>query len=298
VTAVGVSRGSESSDQAGPRRPRHRTVVRGGRELLLNVVAVAVVGALLFPVYWAVCVAFELDPDPLITAPRLLPFHLIWSNAAQAINMESSDVLTSLIVSFSVVALGLLLGVPAAYALRRFRLRYTTIVVGVLLVTQMVPGISLSIAFYSMFHDVHLLNSYLGLILADSTYAVPLMVLLLRAFLESVPYELFESARVDGCNELRVLWSVIVPISVPGIVTASIFGFLGAWGDFVFGVTLNAGGDVQPVTLGLFKFVSVYTSSWGPIMATVVLAALPAAIVLAVGQRWIRGGLKAGALKA
>jgi multiple sugar transport system permease protein len=287
-----------SVEQGGRPGRRRRTAARGGREVLLNGVAIAVVGTLLFPVYWAICVAFELDPDPLITAPRLLPLHLIWANASQAINMESSDILTSLIVSFSVVALGLLLGVPAAYALRRFRLRYTSIVVGVLLVTQMVPSISLSIAFYSIFKDVHLLNSYLGLILADSTYSIPLMVLLLRAFLESVPYELIESARVDGCNEVRVLWSVIVPISVPGIVTASIFGFLGAWGDFVFGLTLNAGGNIQPVTVGLFKFVGVYASSWGPIMATVVLAAVPAAIVLAVGQRWIRGGLRAGALKA
>ncbi len=277
----------------GPGR-RLRTVAR---EISLNVVGCAVVGALVFPVYWAVCVAFQKDPTPLITPPRLIPQHLIFGNISQAFNAEGSDVLTSLIVSCAAVAVGIAIGLPTAYGLRRFRLRYTAVVIGTLLVTQMVPSISLSIAFYTLFKDVHLLNSYAGLILADSTYAVPLMVLLLRAFMESVPGELMEAARLDGCSELRCMISVVTPVAVPGIVTAALFGFLGAWGDFLFGLTLNAGSPVQPVTLGLYKFVSVYGNSWGPIMATVVLAAIPAAVILGIGQRWIRSGLRAGALQ-
>jgi multiple sugar transport system permease protein len=108
--------------------------------------------------------------------------------------------------------------------------------------------------------------------------------------------ELIDSAQVDGAGELRCLWSVIMPVAVPGIMTAGMFGFLAAWGDFLFGLTLNSGGSIQPVTVGLYKFVGTYSTSWGPIMATVILAAVPAGIVLAVGQKWIRGGLRAGAL--
>lgn len=267
------------------------------REISLNLIGCAVVGALVFPVYWAVCVALQSDPTPLITPPRLIPLHLISSNVSQAFHSETSNIVTSLIVSCSGVAVGIAVGLPAAYALKRFRLRYTAIVVGVLLVTQMVPSISLSIAFYSLFKDVHLLNSYVGLILADSTYAVPLMVLLLRAFLESVPDEIVEAARLDGCSEVRCMISVVTPVAVPGIMTAALFGFLGAWGDFLFGLTLNSGSSVQPMTLGLYKFVTVYSNSWGPIMATVVLAAIPAAVILGIGQRWIRSGLRAGALQ-
>jgi len=91
--------------------------------------------------------------------------------------------------------------------------------------------------------------------------------------------------------------SVVTPVAVPGIMTAAMFGFLGAWGDFLFGLTLNSGSSVQPVTLGLYKFMTVYTNSWGPIMATVVLAAIPAAVILGIGQRWVRSGLRAGALQ-
>ena len=156
----------------------HR-LTRVAREISLNVIGCAVIGALVFPVYWAICVAFQSDSTPLVTPPRLIPLHLIFSNVSQAFDAETSNIMTSLIVSCAVVAVGIAVGFPAAYALKRFRLRYTAVVIGVLLVTQMVPSISLSIAFYSLFKDVHLLNSYVGLILADSTYAVPLMVLLL-----------------------------------------------------------------------------------------------------------------------
>jgi multiple sugar transport system permease protein len=223
--------------------------------------------------------------------------HPVFSNFVTAFNVEHGDIVTSLIVSCAAVGLGLLVAIPAAYALRRFRLRYTAIVIGILLVTQMVPSISLSIAFYTLFKDIHVLDSYGSLILADSTYVVPLMVLLLRAFLESVPTELMEAARLDGASELRCMLSVVVPMSVPGIITASLFGFLGAWGDFVFGLTLNAGSSVQPMTLGLYRFFTQYSASWGPIMATVVLAAVPAALILSVGMRWVRSGLRAGALQ-
>jgi multiple sugar transport system permease protein len=280
-----------------PRKSPLRKLAAATREISLNLIGCAVVGALVFPVYWAVCVAFQSDPTPLITPPRLTLLHPILGNVSQALDTETSDIMTSLIVSCAAVAVGIAVGLPAAYALKRFRVRYTAAVIGTLLVTQMVPSISLSIAFYSLFKDVHLLNSYPGLILADSTYAVPLMVLLLRAFLESVPGEILEAARLDGCSEIRCMISVVTPVAIPGIMTAALFGFLGAWGDFVFGLTLNSGSSVQPVTLGLYKFMTVYTNSWGPIMATVVLAAIPAAIILGIGQRWIRSGLRAGALQ-
>lgn len=267
------------------------------REISLNVAGAATIGLLIFPVYWALCVALENDPNFYATSPDLLPVHLVWSNFRLALQHESGNIGTSLIVSCAVVVIGLLLSVPTAYGLKRFRVRYGGSVVLLMLITQMVPAIALSISFYSSFRQLHLLNSYVGLTLADSTYAVPLMVVLIRAYLVSLPNEVLEAARVDGCGELRCLWSVIVPISAPGIVTAALFGFLGAWGDFLFALTLNSGGSVQPVTLGLYKFVGSYTTSWGPIMATVVLAAIPAAIVLAVAQKWVRGGLRAGALK-
>lgn len=276
---------------------KSRRTRTAARQAFLNLVGIGVVGVLVFPVYWTLCVALQDDPTPYATPPRLIPTHPVLGNFATAFRNESTSVVTSLVVSCAAVAIGIILGVPAAYAIRRFRVRYTALIIGTLLVTQMVPSISLSIAFYTLFRDLHLLNSYLGLVLADSTYAVPLMVLLLRAFMESVPGEIFEAALMDGCGEFRCMIRVVIPVAVPGIVTASLFGFLGAWGDFLFGLTLNGSSTVQPVTLGLYKFVTSHGSQWGPIMATVLLAAIPAAIILGFCQRWIRSGLRAGALQ-
>jgi len=269
---------------------------RTGRELCLNIVGVAAIGLLVFPVWWALCVALENDPNFYATSPDLLPVHLIWQNVNVALQQVGGDIVTSLIVSASAAVIGVVIAVPTAYALKRFRVRYSSIVVLVVLLSQMVPGISLSLAFYSQFRRLDLLGSYPGLILADSTYAVPLMVVLIRAYMVSLPDELFEAARVDGAGEVRCLWSVVAPMSFPGIVTAALFGFLGAWGDFVFALTLNSGSSVQPVTLGLFDFQNRYQISWGPIMATVIVAAIPAGVILAVAQRWVRAGLRAGAL--
>jgi multiple sugar transport system permease protein len=167
----------------------------------------------------------------------------------------------------------------------------------VLLVTQMVPGISLTIAFYKLFLHLHLLNSIAGLILADSTSGMPFATLVLRAYLGSIPVELSDAAYVDGASEWRTFRSVIAPLAVPAIITSGLFVFLFAWGDFLFAYTLTAGGSVTPLTKGLLSFFTNNTVNWGPVLATVVLAAIPSGLILSFGQRYVMGGLRAGALK-
>jgi len=242
-------------------------------------------------------VAMERSNLVLVRPPTLLPLHPVAQNFLTAIRQESGSIGTSLVIALGTVILSLVISIPAAYGLVRYSFWTTTAIVLVLLVAQMVPSISLSVAFYSIFHDLHLLNSYEGLILADSTYAVPFVVLVLRAYMGSLPIEVFEAANVDGAGAFRAFRSIAIPLSRPGIITAALFSFLFAWGDFLFAFTLNAGGAVDPLTLGLFKFVGSYGSDWGPIMATVVLAAIPSGVVLVFAQRWISGGLRAGALK-
>ena len=274
-----------------------RPSLHAAREAGLNVLGVAAVGVLIFPVYWALCAALGNDPNFYISSPALIPVHLAWDNFRSALQQEGGNIATSLIVASSVVVIGVLFAVPTAYGLKRFRVRYGASVVVAMLMTQMVPAIALSISFYSLFRHFPSSEQLLGPDTGRFDLCRPLMVVLIRAYMVSVPDELFEAARVDGCGEFRCLRSVIVPVAIPGIVTAALFGFLAGWGDFVFALTLNGGGSVEPVTLGLYKFVGNYSISWGPVMATVILAAVPAAIVLAVAQRWVRGGLRAGSLK-
>jgi multiple sugar transport system permease protein len=261
---------------------------RYARHVVLPLGGLAITAAMLLPVYFTVVAS--LAPSSAVQAlpQSLWPSHFVLSNYSSAIKFESGSVVTSLIISAGAVFLSLAVALPAAYGLTK--LGYlnsrviTSVAIIVLLVTQMVPGISLTL-------------SFTGLIVADSTYGVPFAVLVLRAFMASIPVELSEAAYVDGAGEWRTFRSVIAPICLPGVVTAGLFVFLFAWGDFIFAFTLTNGTSVTPLTVGILKFFTVYAVSWGPVLASVVFAAVPAGIILAFGQRYVLGGLRAGALK-
>lgn len=259
-------------------------------------IAIFAVGVVVFPIYWAIVLGFKKASLIFATAPPLLPTHPVLANFRAAFHAEAGDIATSVIIALGVVVLSLVVAVPAAYGLARYRVRGTIAIVLALLIAQMIPSISLSLSFYSIFRDIGLLNSRLGLILADSTYAVPFVVLVLRAYMGSIPRDLYDAASVDGAGALRTFVSIGLPLAVPGIITAGLFSFLFGWGDFLFAFTLTTG-KAQPLTLGLFKFVGTYGSDWGPIMATVVLAAIPSGLMLLFAQRWVVGGIRAGALK-
>jgi len=196
------------------------------------------------------------------------------------------------------VVLALLLGAPAAYAMAHLRLRVATVLmVLLLLMTQMFPEIMLATPLFVLFNRLGLVNTYPGLILADATGAVPFVTLVLRAYLIGVPHELTEAALVDGAGLFGAFWRVILPVAVPGIITAALFVFMGAWGDFTFGLTLTTNTSVQPVALGLYNFIGLHTTAWNDLMAGAVLTALPTTALLIVAQRYISGGLTLGALK-
>jgi multiple sugar transport system permease protein len=142
-----------------------------------------------------------------------------------------------------------------------------------------------------------LLNSIPGLIIADTAGALPLAILILRAFMMGLPESIVEAARVDGAGHLRVLLSIVSPISRNAIVTAALFAFLGAWGDFLFALTLTTGSEIRPVTLGIYNYLQANTQSWAPVMATAVLASIPAAILLTFAQKFIAAGAIGGAVK-
>lgn len=252
---------------------------------------------LLFPLYWVVASSFQNLATIFASAPQIIPTHVTAANYNIAFGSIIGNIGVSLVIALSVTALSWLIGVPAAHALARFGGTVSAVVVMVMLVTQMIPAISVSIALYTIFHQWGLLGSYLGLILADTSLQMPFVIIVVRAFMVSLPGELFDAAAVDGAGEVRSFTSVSLPLAVPAIITVGLFTFLGGWTDFVNALTLNNGSGPQPLTLGLFKFSTQYTTNTGAVFAAATLAAIPTTILLFVGMRWIRGGLRAGALK-
>lgn len=261
----------------------------------MTVLGIIFLAIMIFPVYWMVNSSLQANSGAATT--DWIPFHPTFSGYVTALHQQGRNLVTSLIVSLSSVVLTIAVATPAAYALVRFKLRGLTVFVFVLLITQMIPTIVIANALYTLFNTAGLLNSYIGLILADSAAQVPFAVLLIRAFMASLPHSLVEAALVDGANNFRAFVSIVLPISKNAIVTAALFTFLAAWGDFLFALTLTSTPAVRPVTLGIYNYLSANVQQWGPVMATSVLASIPACILLMIAQRYIAAGALGGAVK-
>ncbi|EST31810.1 ABC transporter permease [Streptomyces niveus NCIMB 11891] len=257
--------------------------------------ALLILGFLLFPVYWMLNTA--LQPDTSITATEWFPTSLSLSNFDAAVSSQGTSLLTSLVVALGAVVVCLALAAPAAYGLAQFGLRGGRSIVFTTLITQMVPGIVVANALYSAYAELGLVNSYLGLILADASLGLPFSIVLLRAFMVSIPGEVVEAALVDGANRFTAFVRIVLPMSRNALITAGLFTFLFAWSDFMFALTLNTTDDVKPITLGIYQFVGAHVSDWGAVMATAVLSAVPAAVLLVLAQKYIAAGISGGSVK-
>jgi multiple sugar transport system permease protein len=264
---------------------------------LKTVIAVALTAIMLFPVYWMVNVS--LTPSSLMRKdpPNWFPTTATLSGYSAVIHQQGPYLLTSLLVGLGTVALTLALACPAAFSLAKLRPRGSGAIHLALLIAQMIPGIIMALGFYSIFLSTNLINRWWGLILADSTIAVPFAVLILTAFMSAVPDELMQAARIDGAGFIRTFRSIALPLTRNGIITASLFAFLWSWSDFIFASTLDGGGTRKPITLGIYKYIGNNNQEWNAIMATAVVASIPAAVLLVLAQRYVAAGVTAGAVK-
>ncbi|GAA1318102.1 carbohydrate ABC transporter permease [Pseudonocardia xinjiangensis] len=260
-----------------------------------TVVGILILAVMLFPVYWMVNVS--LQPSGSAVGTPWLPLHLSFDGYATAVREQGGHLATSLVVAVGSVVFSLLVATPAAYALAQFKVRGAGVVLFAILISQMIPGIVVANALYSAYNDLGLLNSIPGLILADSTLGIPFAILIMRAFLGSIPAEVIEAARVDGAGQIRAFVSVVLPMSRNALITAALFTFLFTWSDFLFALTLTTTEDVRPVTLGLYQYIGTYVNDWSAVMATAVLASLPAVVLLVVAQRFVAAGVTSGAVK-
>lgn len=250
---------------------------------------------MLFPVYWMVNAS--LQPNGTTLETSWLPLKPDFTGYATAINEQAGNLGTSLVISLGSVVLSLAIAAPAAYALAYFKVRGAGVVLFAILISQMIPGIVVANALYTAYNDLGLLNSIPGLILADSAHGIPFAILIIRAFMNGMPASVIEAARVDGAGHLRAFWSIVLPLSRNSLITAGLFTFLFAWSDFLFALTLTTTEAVRPVTLGIFQYIGAYVNDWSSVMATAVLASIPAIVLLVAAQKYIAAGTTGGAVK-
>lgn len=260
-------------------------------------IGILLTAVMLFPVYWMVNVSFTRDTDMRHDPPYLFPLHGTLEGYQAVLRQQMPYLGTSFLIGLGTVALTLILSAPAGYSLARLRPRGGGFVAFILLMAQMIPGIIMAMGFYAIYLKLGVLNSAAGLILADSTIAVPFGVLIFAAFMSGIPEELTNAALIDGASTWRTFRSVILPVSRNAVVTVSLFAFLWAWSDFVFATTLDGGGSRQPITLGIYHYIGNNNQQWNAIMATAVVASVPATLLLILAQRYVAAGVTAGAVK-
>ena len=251
----------------------------------------------LFPLYAVVIASLESTSQLFGSHYNFYPPSPTLSNYREVISAQAPHLGSSLIIATGTAALTLAISLPAAYVLARYRFRVTVVIIGSLLIAQILPSIVIANSLFIIFLKIHLLNSYIGVILADASYAVPFGILVLRAFMLGLPGEVLEAARVDGAGEWRALLHIVLPMSRSAIITVALFSFLNGWGDFIFALTLLSGTEIAPTTLSLYDYIGQFSGNWGAVMAVSVFAIAPAAIMLIAAQRYISAGLTAGSVK-
>ncbi len=267
------------------------------RSWWLTAVGVLLTAVMLFPVYWMINVSLTQTSNMRKSPPNLIPVDATLQGYSAVIHQQLPYLGTSLLVALGTVVVTLALAAPAGYSLAKLRPKGGGALNLVLLIAQMIPAIVMAMGFYTIYIKLGILDSVWGLILADSTIAVPFGVLIFTAFMSRIPDELLQAARIDGAGPVRTFRSIVMPVSRNAVVTVSLFAFLWAWSDFVFANTLDGGGSSQPITLGIYHYIGNNDQQWNAIMATAVVASIPAAILLVLAQRYVAAGVTAGAVK-
>lgn len=253
---------------------------------------------MLFPVYWVLNTAFKPADEVLSLTPTFWPKDPTFANFASAIKAEYflQNMLNGVIVTLLAVAGALVVGFLAALSIARFKFYGRKAIILVVLAVQLVPFLSLLIPLFLMLQGAGLTNSLIGVSITYLVLILPYTVWTLRGFISGIPRELDEAALIDGCTRAQVFWRIILPLTGPGLVATSVYGFIQAWNEFIIINTLNSPAK-QNLMAWLLQNQTSRGTAWGPLMAGAIITSIPVVIFFLIIQRNIATGLTAGAVK-
>jgi N,N'-diacetylchitobiose transport system permease protein len=275
------------------------SVWQRSKQLIYDATGVAVAAIMVFPIYWMVATAFKPGRDILTLTPKWIPAPFTLQNFQDAIARPFflDDVKNSLIIVGAVLVLAIAIAFLAAVGTARFGFRGRTAFLVMIIWVQMVPLIALIIPLYLMLDSVNQVDSLPGVIAVYLAVILPFMVWTLRGFVANIPAELEESAMIDGCTRVGAFLRITFPLVGPGLVATAIFGFIQAWNEYIVAYVLLSSPKNQTLTIWLASFTTNHGPEWGPLMAGATLTGLPVVLFFLVLQRYLVGGLTAGAVK-
>ncbi|MEQ1955449.1 carbohydrate ABC transporter permease [Mesorhizobium sp. CN2-181] len=262
-------------------------------------VFLAVVSAfMLVPIYWIVATSFKPTSEILVTPTTLLTTHPTLDHYRTALAGDFRRYLVnSLIAAGGSTALGFVLSVPAAWGFAKFAYPGSSALLSFTVVTRVFPPIALALPFFLQFRAFGLIDNPLGLIIAYLPIVLPLMIWILTGFFRDFPDELVEAARMDGLGTPGILVRIVMPLSLPGLGVAALFGFLVAWNEFVIALTITRTPAAQTMPVGISTLITQFQTLWGEMMAVAAIYLLPVLAVTVATQRGLVRGLMAGSTK-
>ena len=263
--------------------------------------AIAVFAYVLLPFFWMLKSSLQSDTEIMKIPPLWLPSQLSIQSYQRAVTITpfARYIVNSIFVSAVTTTVSVVLAAMAGYVLARHKFPGATLLLVFFLFTQLIPSITRVFPVYFMLQRLHLLNSYIGLIIAYISFSLPYGVLMLQGYFRtSYPPELEEAALLDGCTWFSAFMRIVLPISVPGIVAVATYCFLGSWNDFLWASLLLSRGDMKTIQVGLRDFVGEFgVQNMNSFMAACLLTTIPAIILYGLGQKYIVQGMSAGAVK-
>jgi multiple sugar transport system permease protein len=263
--------------------------------LVLWLCIVLICLVVVFPFLWILSSSFKRQVDIIATPPRIFVFAPTLANYVRVFAEQNflRFFVNSTVVGTVAVAMSLLLGLPAAYSVARFKQDRLS---HFILVARLLPGISFLMPWYIIFSRLGLMDTYTALILSHMLIALPVVVWVMAGYFAGIPVEIEESALVDGAPRQRAFLSVILPLSGPGVVTATTLSFIFSWNNFMFSQVLSME-KTKTLPIAIYNFVSYAEVDWGAVMAAAVAIITPAIILTMVFQKYVVRGLTLGAVK-
>jgi multiple sugar transport system permease protein len=274
---------------------------RGWRRVFngVNLATLLVFLFIVIPLYWMVATAFKTPANVDASPPQYFPSPLSVANFHDAFVHYTFGryIVNSVIVAVVATALVLALGTLAGYAMGRTPMRGKFTVLVILLMISVFPEIAVVVPLYALLRDIGWLNSYQALIIPYTAFFLPFAIWILRNYFLAIPHEMEESARIDGANPLRTIWSIILPQALPGLFTAGIFTFTACWTEFLMALSFDINNNYRTIPVGTALFGGQFITSYGDLFAASVVAVVPIAALVFIFRRSVVSGLTAGAVK-
>lgn len=268
--------------------------------LLYTLLSIGVFYAI-FPVIWLLSTSFKLKEDIFSKNIQFIPPRFTFDNYIQVLTENDFIYLqwffNSVLVATLTTLLSVFLAMTAAYAFSRFRFWGRKTGLLLFLIVQMFPAVTLIVPLYRILNSMHLLNTYLSLILAYSTIVIPFSIFILKRFFDTIPKELEAAARIDGLSRIGAFYKIVLPLSLPALAVTGFYGFITSWNEFMYALTFINAQDKLLLPIGIQKYVTIHNAQWHLLSASAVIMTIPVMIFFFSVQKTLLSGRLTGAVK-